>query len=926
MSSIRQPSRRGPVVGVVLLLAGCAQQSAPENVTQTRSALLGSASLRLEVLTNSCGQNQMQDFFRVVNTGTTAVKLSDIKIKLWAYDTSGQAVVPHVWTGGCITNVNGNPSCVHQVTGVTPAAATFSPACGPDADHQANWEVTISNTDETVLPPGATWDNLQSALNLADYSNFTPGTGKWFSPCLTGGTYVEDPHFALEYQGAMVFAGGINAPDCRAPHGTQPITSYTPPPPSTAAGAAPNDKVIFLAVGLPIRNLAALQSFVQQASDPASPTYLQYKTPADILADHSPPTADYDALVAWAQVRNLTVGTHPNRLVADVSGTVADIERAFYANVILAFRPDGSQYYRLDRQPSVDFAVQLLGVSGLDNFVPSKALAGTAPIPGTFQSSDLRGAYLGVNNSCTALNGAGQTIGILSDTGFTPSDITTYQANTGLTGVPPVQVQVSNDPFGVAPTLAPPLPVTGNLETWEISLDIAMAMAMAPAAQVIVFEGRNADSILTNMTNNPQVGQFSTSFLAGASALTTNLITVIAAQGQSFITGSGDWGAFQPPTVTCPPANLQAIMNRTVTRTEFNPNINDYRALPFVTVMGGTVLSTSGGLWSGEVAWPLTGGGILTNAPIPAYQVGLNATNAEVSTTNRNLPDLSLVADGLYIVTTDCNGTSPASFTGDVINGMTITPCPEGQLTPGMQHSVGGTSASAPLFAGMMALVNQQSMALGRGRVGWANPAIYNLAKNPAIYPRAFNDVTTGTVVNTCGFAHTTQAGYDLNTGWGTPKCDFVHALAGRPLGRHLDISGTLTQLVQNVSSCPPCNSLLQHQDFDFHMALTPDNLVETRNFERCVDNDVKARINFRATLSSVDFATVQICVRQGMYHSYGPFSANACEEAVDLSSFLCRDLPVGASIGFNDGGGLDTVIEDSHAYALWFANATNND
>ena len=124
------------------------------------------------------------------------------------------------------------------------------------------------------------------------------------------------------------------------------------------------------------------------------------------------------------------------------SGSVADIEKAFYANVILAVRPDGSQYYRLDRQPSVDFAPQILGVSGLDDFVRRIRIAGTGPIPGSFQSSDLRGAYLGTSSNCAALNGAGQSVGVFSDTGFTPSDMTAYQTSTGLTASPPVQFQV----------------------------------------------------------------------------------------------------------------------------------------------------------------------------------------------------------------------------------------------------------------------------------------------------------------------------------------------------------------------------------------------------------------------------------------------------------------------------------------------------
>src|ERR1019366_6855539 len=213
-----------------------------------------SAPLQLQVLTNSCGANQTQDFFQVVNSGKTAVNLSDIVIKFWADDTTGQSLVPHVWNGGGVTNGGGNQSCVHQVAGVSPVATSFSPGCGPDATHQANWEITITNTDGTTLPAGAVWSNIQSAVNLANYGNFSPGTGDWYSPCLAGSKYASDSHFAVYYQDNLVFSNGITAPDCRAPHGSQQLHGYTSIlPASKAPILRPVDPSTNLAldVGLP---------------------------------------------------------------------------------------------------------------------------------------------------------------------------------------------------------------------------------------------------------------------------------------------------------------------------------------------------------------------------------------------------------------------------------------------------------------------------------------------------------------------------------------------------------------------------------------------------------------------------------------------------------------------------------------------------
>jgi hypothetical protein len=771
----------------LLWASGCSHSDDGERT----SAIVSTASLQVKVLTNSCGANQMQDFFQIVNAGTTAVKLSDIKIKFWANDTSGQAIVPHVWTGGCVTGVNGNPSCVHPVSGVTAAATLFVPACGPDPGHQASWEITISDTDGANLPPGAIWNNVQSALNLANFSNFTPGTGTWFSPCLTGSSYASDPRFAVYYQDNLVFSNGINAPDCRAPHGTQRIVSYTPPPQSPVVGPAAGDRVLSLAVGLPLRNESILQSFIDQASDPTSTGYRKYMSAADLIANHSPTTADYNALVAWAQGRNLKAGTYPNRLIIDVTGTVAQIEQAFYANVILATRPDGSQFYRLDRQPSLDLGVALLGVSGLDNYVEPQAFAGSAPIPGTFQSSDLRGAYLGgAGSPCTTLTGSGQSIGIFSlITGFNADDISFYETKTGLTDVPAVQVQTANDPNNLPPTQAPPLAVTGNSETLELDLDIEAAIAMAPKAQIVVFEGLAADSVLQAMANNPQISQLSSSWGVGTSTLTPTTFKVMAAQGQSFFQASGDFGAYQPvtmPTATCPAATLASIAAGT---SAAPPDVvpADFRAMPYTTVVGGTVLTTAAGLYTSERAWPgSSGGGIITNVGIPAYQAGANPGNAELSSVNRNLPDVSALGQSMYVIASDCNAKVPVGITGqiDKSTNTMIQPCPTANLTGRQPFSVSGTSISAPLWAGMMALINESGQPAGLGPVGFANPSFYQIGKDPTRYPTAFHDVgaTIGsTAPNICGFTYNAQAGYDLTTGWGSPQCGLVSQINVRP-------------------------------------------------------------------------------------------------------------------------------------------------
>ena len=124
------------------------------------------------------------------------------------------------------------------------------------------------------------------------------------------------------------------------------------------------------------------------------------------------------------------------------------------------------------------------------------------------------------------------------------------------------------------------------------------------------------------------------------------------------------------------------------------------------------------------------------------------------SVSYRNYPDVAMPADNIFTVYK--NGTA--------IGG------------------TGGTSAASPLWAGFMALVNQQAAALGKPAVGFVNPAIYALGKGPrAAYLSAFHDITTGNTYNSQNpTRYPAVAGYDLCTGWGSPTgSNTISALVG---------------------------------------------------------------------------------------------------------------------------------------------------
>src|SRR5208337_864017 len=164
---------------------------------------------------------------------------------------------------------------------------------------------------------------------------------------------------------------------------------------------------------------------------------------------------------------------------------------------------EAREFFAPSTEPSLDLAIPVLHIGGLDNFIRPRPLlvkrslgaGGPSPSPalgsgpgGTYMGNDFRAAYLpGVS-----LTGVGQTVGLLEfDSGFYQSDITSYETMAGLTNIPVNAVLL--DSYGGGP---------GNGND-EVSLDIEMAAAMAPGLQGInVYEGDAIDDILSQMASD----------------------------------------------------------------------------------------------------------------------------------------------------------------------------------------------------------------------------------------------------------------------------------------------------------------------------------------------------------------------------------------------------------------------------------------
>lgn len=655
--------------------------------------------------------------------------------------TQGDYIFSEVKLGGAARLIAATPGVRMLVenTFVTGADATITPS---ETQPAANLFISVNGSDVT--------SDDRAALSQPTVA-FGPRSKIRAIVSAPHGTLMMDNH--VEAEGAFAgfdvrladhvrvdFQSGIPQ-DLANQHGQQQLSGYFTAPTNAndmpIVGPVPLSTEIPLTVSLPVRNAAALDTLASQVSDPNSPNFRKYLTVGQFTSTFGPTSSDYAALKNWAQAMGFDItASHQNNVVVSVRATAAQIERALYTNLVYRQRRDGSKFVTVDRDPSLDFAIPILRVSGLNETIrptPGFHQAASAVFPdpgsgpgGLFGGNDFRTAYApGATEA-----GNGEIVALVEFDDDFPGDVTAYRNQFGLPNVP-VQ-KITFDGFSGPP----------GTNNGEVTLDIDMAMSMAPGLDAIVlYQGQLADSIFGGLASPDGAVlplQVSASWNYTVDATTQQLLAEMAVQGQSVFVISQDCGAYPSDP-------------------------SDDRDMPFSTVVGGTVLSMTGSgvSYSSESAWPLSGGGILTNGPaIPSYQSGIAGVNG-ASNTFRNLPDVSAAASG---IASAANGT--------------------GALT-----GVGGTSAAAPLWAAFTALANERAQKAGKASVGFANPAIYTLGGGPK-YGANFHDVTTGTsstggsATNGCAVPpptvvkNTAGTGYDLATGWGSPQASLLTNLS----------------------------------------------------------------------------------------------------------------------------------------------------
>ncbi|WP_406335577.1 protease pro-enzyme activation domain-containing protein [Streptomyces sp. NBC_00203] len=476
---------------------------------------------------------------------------------------------------------------------------------------------------------------------------------------------------------------------------------------ATRTGNVATGKRISVAISLTARNDKALDTFVAKVSNPRSSSYGHYLTKRQFAARFGRTDAEIKQLKDYLRAQGLTVtAVHSGNLLVDANGTAAQLEKAFGTKLSTwKDAASGRSFYANDTAPTLPTTIASLvsDVAGLNNRAQlhHQSASTVAPRNG-YTPAQLKGGY----NVSGTYTGSGQKIALIEFDGFQQSNITKYDTNYSL-GSPTPTVQKVDGGSGAL----------GDGQV-EVELDIEVLHAIAPKANVTVFEGPNSDAGEVDTYQaivDSGIPTTSISWGAAESARTTSNINAVdavfkagAAQGLGFYAASGDSGSDDAG--------------------DGGTSVDYPASDPYVTGVGGTKLTvTSANAFSKEVAWSGGGGGKSSVFKIPSWQT---AVQKSAGGGYRQVPDVSAHANP-----------SP---------GVSI-------YSQGSWSSVGGTSAAAPEWAAFAALYNQQAAAAGKANLGFANPALYTASGT------GFHDITSGS-----NGAYSAATGWDFTTGWGS--------------------------------------------------------------------------------------------------------------------------------------------------------------
>jgi len=605
--------------------------------------------------------------------------------------------------------------------------------------------------------------------------------------------------------GAALAAAGGSTPRGRVRVGaTAPL-----PAGARVTGTTPSSTPLRLTVALEPQDPAALSTYATDVSTPGSALFRHYLTVPQFADRFGATRAHILAVESALRAAGLKVGNvTANDLTISVTGTAAQVEGAFSVSLAQVTLPSGRIAYANQQPPALPstIAKYVQGVIGLNDVTldqpqglralhrvrASTARApravGNGPAPCStatdaaqtesgYTADEIAGAY-GFNSLYAGGNeGQGQTIGLFEEEQYQSGDIGAYQSCYDTSA----SVDNVNVDGGAGTTIK---------DDTEAALDIEQVIGLAPKANIIVYEGpptaTSSADILTAMVTQNTAKVLSSSWgrceaqtdpAVIASENTT--LQEAAVQGQSFFISSGDSGS---------------TMCYQTGHSDKSLSVIDPGGQPFATSVGGTFMAEvvddgleyelpTDGSYPGEFVWNdgtsggASGGGVSDQWPMPSYQSAASASLGVISSNS------SKSCGGQF-----CREVPDVSADADPNSGYVVFAT--GTAKSGVWEVVGGTSASAPLWAAFTALANASATCRGL-TLGFENPALYQIAGSS--YRANFHDITAADAS-----PFTDEANNDLFGGANPDNPDSLYPLAdgydmatglGSPIGNTLATS-----------------------------------------------------------------------------------------------------------------------------------------
>lgn len=567
---------------------------------------------------------------------------------------------------------------------------------------------------------------------------------------------------------------------------------------------------------------AALDALVQAQQTPGSPEYHQWLTPAEYAARFGMSASDLAQVESWLESQGFNIDSvSASRVSITFSGTAEQVQNAFQTQ-LNRYLVDGRQHWANATNLSIPAALQgiVLSVQNLNDFRPHPnvrpaPLSALNPAP-AFTSAQTGDHYLTPGDVATiydinpayqsGYDGTGETIAIVGQSAIAVSDIENFQKAAGLPVKDPTITFLSGTGTSTA--------VQGDEA--ESDLDIEYSGAIAKGATIdFIYVGNNSNDNVFNSLEyaitqdvapviSISYGACELQMPQAQFASLEGYMKEAAAQGQTIVAAAGDDGS------TACFENVAS--NKAPTAQQEALSVNYPASSDYVTGVGGTefpaadVASGNSTYWQSasgssdvissalsyipEKVWnddssqqgsqyalSSGGGGVSSFAKRPSWQTGVSGLP---SGSYRLVPDVSLDSSNNYAPYLYCTSDSSAWSTGSPKQQAS---CDDGfrDSATGLLTAAGGTSFAAPIFAGMIAIVDQRT----NSRQGVAAAELYSLASSAANYSLAFHDITSGGNQCTAGSSYCSSAGaaqyaatagYDEASGLGS--VDFYQLLS----------------------------------------------------------------------------------------------------------------------------------------------------